>query len=459
MDLQLSTASDDRSLKGGATAILRNMYAETQTATDGRAVSLETASGIASFSDTPEGDVSAMTAREGLFNGDVFSVHGASLYRTDSSGQSTQLGQVDGDGPVTLAASRNEVLICVSPNLYSYNGGDIAKVDMAGRGCSSITQIGQRFVGTAVESDRFYWSALLDGRTWEGLNFATAEGRADTLVRAFATSQYIVLFGTETIELYGLNASPRTESDAFYRLSSGTMNHGLLAAGTVAQEDAFVFWLSDKKTIYAAAGYTPNKISSPYVQSLINQASDDELARATGFTYTEDGHTFYVFTVPGRFSVMYDLGAGKWVDRDTIGRPDWRAHIGVRAFNRMIVADTTGSALLDLSLEHNTDLGLPMIQEFSAPQPIRNSQVIEGITLDMFSNETGRIAMQFTENGGRTYTDWTNANMSSPDSEDTQVNWRPLGTGRPPERVYRFRCSVAARLTVRGCRINEGVDA
>ncbi len=458
MDVPLSTQAYDRSLTGGALEILRNMYSEPQSSTDGRSHTLKSRAGLKPFAAGYSGATRAMEANEGLFGGDLFTVNGGALHRTTKDGITTILGDVEGDGLVTIAASRTEVMVCVAPNLYSYNGTDLVAVDMAGRDCSSIAYLGQRFIGAAADSDRFYWSDLLDGRTWDGLNFATAEGRSDEIVRIYTTSQYVVLFGTESIEVYGLSANPRTESDAFYRVSTGAMPHGLFAPLSVAQEDSFVFWLSDRRTIYVAAGLRPSKISTPYVQNRLDALTDDELKVAHAYSYTQDGHTFYVFTVSGKFTLAYDLGTQKWQEWDTLGLGSWQAMIGTQAFDKIIVGNDQEDSLYELDLTAVRDNETEIVQDFSVSLAVREPFVVSDVTIDMWSDTYGQMFKRFTEDGGRTWSTWDGANVTAPSYEDNQVMWRRFGTARAPERIMQFRFSTGGNLVIRGARLNDGVN-
>ncbi|PCI53877.1 MAG: hypothetical protein COB36_11605 [Alphaproteobacteria bacterium] len=460
MDLQLSVEAYDRSTTGGALEILQNMYSEQQPETDGRGHTLLSGPGITAYRNGYlGGNVRGFLAKDGLFDGDIFSVHGTNVYRTDSAGVQTLLGSVPASGLVTIAASRNEVLVCVDPGLYSYNGVDFIPVVLPGFGVSSIAYIAQRFVGSSNSIDRWYWSDLLDGRTWDGLNFKTAEGEADKAVRVYTTPQYVVVFGTESTEVYGLNANPRTPADTFYRISTGAMAHGLLAPLSVAKEGAFIFWLSNKKNIFVASGFRPNKISTPYEQDLLDSLTDAELAGALGYSYTQRGHTFFVFTVPNKFTLTYDLGNQKWQIRKTLGGLSWRAELGIKAFGKVIAANTNSADLFEIDLDAKTDLGVPIVQEFTVSIPVRAPLVLEDLTIDMWSDTAGFMAMKFTQTGGRgAWTSFVDARMSAPSYEDTQVMWRDLGTARAPERIQRFRISDPANVMVRGARANDGID-
>ena len=450
----LSSQAYDRAQRGGAVEILLNMYAEIQPESDGRKLTLLSAPGLVPWSEGFDGNTRAMEAKDGLFSGDIFSISGGTAYRTNRDGMQTVLGTVPVTGNVSIAIGRQEVLFCVAPNLYSYDGGSFVQVDMAGQPCGSITEIGQRFVGSVLNGDRFYWSDLLDGRTWDGLNFATAEGESDNIVRAYATNQYVYLYGTETVEIFGQTTNPRNPSEAFYNINNAAMEHGLLSYDSLAHEDQILVWLSSRKTIYLSTGFNPTKISTPYVQDLLEKLTVEQLQSAVAYTYTQVGHTFYVFTVPGEFTLSYDLGRQKWEKRQTHPLKEWGAARAVETFGLIITAPIVGGTLSELNIKAKENV----IQEFSVVIPAVQPFRLSDLTLDMWSDTAGLIHMRHSANGGRTWSAWIEREMTSPDEENRQVLFRRLGTVRAPERIIQFRISNPANVTITRARINDGLN-
>ena len=454
-DIALSTQAFDRSSRGGSSEFLLNMYSEPQSNGE---IHLLSQPGVTQFSTGYAGNLRFMDAKEGVFGGDIFSIHGTGVYRTNSAGVVTEIGQVPATGEVTIAIGRNEVLFCVAPGMWSYNGVDFVPVTLPSVGASTVDYIAQRFVATVPNDDRWYWSNIFDGRTWDGLDFITAEGKADVALRVHTTEQFVFIFGTESAEIYSPNTNPRSSSDAFRRVTTGAMPNGLLASQSIAQEGELLFWVSDRRNVFIANGFRPLKISTPWVHDIMDSYTEAQLVDLIGFAYTLSGHTFFVLTLQGEFTISYDVGQRKWNKLSTLSLGSWRLARGVDIFGQVIGGNPDNADLFALDINENLDAGEQIVQEFSALIQVRQPTALNDLTVDLFSSEAGIISASFSDNFGRTFTSLTDtAVMTSPSgNEDNQVMWRNLGTIRAREQLWRFRMSDPAKITVHGARINDG---
>lgn len=232
---------------------------------------------------------------------------------------------------------------------------------------------------------RWYFSDLNDLQTWDGLNFFTAEGDADFLVRTFADKNELLLFGTDTLEFWRVVGG----DDVF---SYNTFaQRGCLAPFSVAAEDNSVFWVANDKTVCRIDGYRPAIISNPVISEWIEAAPNPEEGRA--FIYTFRGHKFYVLTFPNYGTRKFDISNGLWSTDQSWGEEEWRVLGGA---GRPVDYCLTPTAIVTLDGAVNTDEG-GIIERGGVSAPIYNGGerfTIPELYLDV---EVGRVAVTSTE--------------------------------------------------------------
>jgi hypothetical protein len=154
-----------------------NVYAE-QTPTSDTQVALISRPGLGLLSTVGSGPINGLFSKAGTLSGDVFSLSGSALYRGTSS-----IGALAGTGVVSFAGGYGEILVCRGSTMRRYNGSisNVTFPDSAG--VRAVCFIGSLFVAVrADDSAKFYWSAPLDGSSWDALDFATAEREPDQLL-------------------------------------------------------------------------------------------------------------------------------------------------------------------------------------------------------------------------------------------------------------------------------------
>jgi hypothetical protein len=130
---------------------------------------------------------------------------------------------------VSWAASDIELVVCRGGHAYSYNGVNLAAIafpDTAN--VTAVTFLAGLFVFARASSHKFYWSAVLDARTIDPLDFASAESSPDWLLDALAAGDVLYLGGKDSIEAWyptGDGTLP------FLRISQRTTTMGVAATG------------------------------------------------------------------------------------------------------------------------------------------------------------------------------------------------------------------------------------
>lgn len=306
----LPAAAPSRSRAASAQALI-NLYPEVG---EGGAVTLYGTPGKALLLAVGSGPIRAMF----VFGNALYVVSGTEVYSVSDALVATSLGSLHtGYGRVYFASNGLDVLLVDGVSGYRIVAGvlsEIADVDFPS-GVTWCDCVDGFYLVGGDGSQKFYKSGLLDGSTWDGLDFASAEGDPDALLRGIVSTREILLFGTRSLEFW---SNTGAANFPFERIGNAFVEQGCLARDSVAKLDSGVFWLGrsaeGQGIVWRLNGYTPVRISTHAEEYEISRWLDPSTAFA--WTYVDGGHAFYVLTSPsGDISLAYDVATGKWHQR------------------------------------------------------------------------------------------------------------------------------------------------
>lgn len=231
----------------------------------------------------------------------------------------TERGTLDtSTGRCTMVFDDNgDVLISDGATAYHWEGATFTEPDTQGD-IGPLTFLGGFAVGNTPGTGQFKWSAVNDMQSWDGLDFATAEGKTDNLVRVYAAQNELWLFGEETTEIWPLTGG--ADSPFTYNAS---MQRGCGAAHSVVSEDNSLFWLGNDWIIYRADGFRPMAVSNPSVQEAINDVPEASRSLCEAFSYTDGFNKFVTFRFPGYLTLQYNVATQFWNIAQTFEQNDW----------------------------------------------------------------------------------------------------------------------------------------
>jgi len=273
------------------------------------------------------------------------------------------IGYVSGTGPVSMTDNGTQIFIAANPDGYIYNANtqQFAQItDEDFPGAVTVGYLDGYFVFNEPNSQRVWVTALLDGTSIDPLDFASAEGSPDGLVSLIIDHREAWLFGTNSVEVW-YNSG---EADFPLTRIQGAYNEiGCIAPYSVAKMDNSVFWLGadarGQGIVYRAQGYQGVRVSTHAVEFAIQQY--DDLADAVGYTYQQDGHTFYVLNFTNADTTwVYDAATGSWHERAGFRNGDFKRHRGnchVRFDGEPIIGDYENGNLYAFSLDVFSDNG------------------------------------------------------------------------------------------------------
>lgn len=287
----------------------------------------------------------------------LYVVSGSKFYAVTSTGTSIEKGDVAGSGPVSMADNGTQIFIAADPTGYIYNtrSDEFAEItDPDFPGAAVVGYLDGYFVFVEPDSQRIWVTSLLDGTSVDPLDFVSAEGDPDNVVSMIVDHREVWLFGNNSTEVWynaGLSDFP------LVRVQGAFNELGCAARYSVAKMNNQIYWLGKdargQGMVYVANGYTGQRISTHAVEWQIQQYGT--LTDAIGFTYQQDGHSFYVLTFPTADKTwVYDAMTGAWHERAGWSNGEWTRYRGAtQAFfnNENVVGDFGNGNIYALSAD------------------------------------------------------------------------------------------------------------
>jgi len=294
-----------------------------------------------------------------------YAVSGARLYRIDTSWNVTPIGGVSGTGPVSMVDNGTQLFIAANPDGYIYDAAteayaEITDVDFPG--AVTVGYLDGYFIFQEPNSDRFWTSELLDGTQIDPLSFASAEGMPDKLISLFVDHREVWLFGTQSVEVwYDAGTTPFPLA----RIQGAVNELGCAATYSVAKMDNSLFWLGadarGQGIVFRAQGYSGQRVSTHAVEYAIQ--SYGTISDAIGFTYQQDGHSFYVLTFPtAQKTWVFDMATQAWHERAGFANGEFirhRANCQMFFNNEVVVGDFQNGKIYAYDLDVFADDNLP----------------------------------------------------------------------------------------------------
>ena len=410
--------------------------------------------GLTAYATIGASPVRGIFAQPGTFGGDPVAVAGTTLYRNGAA-----LGTVPGASRVTFAGDGLEMVIATGAALYRTDGvGVFAVAFPDAAGVSIVAYLGSYFLASRAGSGKFYWSNILDGATWQALNFATAERDPDNLVGMSVVSDELWLFGERTTEVWYQGGDANAP---FVRAQGRLYSKGCRARDTIAKADNTVAWVGDDGIVYRGDS-VPLRISDFGIEERIARSAISDL-RAWAFVF--EGHALYCLTTSeGTF--VYDFASGEWCEFASYNRTGWRAHVGTQLGDGRVIAgdDTTGQLWL---IDRNalTDGPDPIARLFSAAIPTGGGGFsLDSVLLDMSTGGAALVVdpvveMRRSGDGGRTWGNWRQASVGKQGQYQRRIAFRRLGHIEEPGVVMEFRMTDAAPWRISRVRVNDANGA
>jgi hypothetical protein len=433
----------------------------------------------------------------------LYVASGGKLYRVDGNYAITELGLINGSGPVSMADNGVQLFVACNPDAFVYNAntGVFAQVtDPDFPGAVSVGYLDSYFVFNEPDSQRVWVTSLLDGTAIDPLDFASAEGNPDNIVSLMVDHREVWLFGNNTVEVW-YNAGAADFPLA--RIEGAFMETGCLAPYSVAKLDNSVFWLgSDARgngIVYRNQGYNAQRVSTHAVEWQIQQYA--VLNDAIGYSYQQDGHSFYVLTFPtAQATWVFDVATGLWHERAYWDGVQYRRHrsncqanfngqvlVGdwetgfIYAFSQDTYNDNgqaqrwlrswralpTGQNTLKRTAHHTLQLDCEsgvgagtvstffLLTENSVNLTTESGLQLVTSLVSLTDGANPQVMLRWSDDGGHTWSNEHWAGMGKIGEYGKRVIWRRLGmTTKLRDRVYEVSGSDPVKIAIMGAELS-----
>lgn len=399
----------------------------------------------------------AVGVGRGMFehNGVLYKVTGTTLYSVSASGAHTALGTIPGTARCIFDGIGSNVVVVTQGVPYLYNGSTVAAItDVDLETPNSATHLNNIIIYDG-DGGRFCSSDVGDATSIDGANYATAESRPDDLVRVYAFNQLLFLLGQKSIEIWWNDGAG---SPPFSRVEGGIISVGLGALHSVASNDQAMYWLGDDSHVYRYAGQTSERVSSTSIHHEI--ANLGSVSDAIGLCFNLENQDFYLLTLPvANKSWLFSESTG-WT---TLSSGGGRTYIASYAYvyRRHLVEDYRNGNIYELDLNTYTDNGTEQVRIrdtapihgalFGAPgkrvELNRFELIMEtGVGLSAGQGINPKVALSFSDDGGRTFGTEMWAEMGASGEFQHSVSWSGLGSFY--ERILRVMVSDPVAVSI-----------
>ena len=410
---------------------------------------------------------------EWQFGGYGYAVSGSTLYQIDTSWTATAKGTVSGTGPVSMADNGTQLFIAANPDGFIYNAttGVFQQItDPDYPGAVTVGYIDGYFVFNEPNSQRLWVTSLLDGTSVDPLEFASAEGNPDNVTSVFVDHREVWVFGTNSTEVWydaGLLDFPLT------RIQGAFNELGCAAPYSVAKMDNQIYWLGRDARghgmVYRAAGYIGQRVSTHAIEWQMQSYTD--LSDAVGYTYQQDGHSFYVLNFPSANTTwVFDVATGAWHERASLVDGEFSRH---RANCQMffngenVVGDHENGKLYKFDLDVFADDGQPQkwLRSWRAlptgsntlARTVQHSMQLDcetGVGLNAGQGSDPQVMLRWSDDGGHTWSNEHWKSMGRIGRYGYRTIWRRLGaTMKIRDRVYEVSGTDPVRVFIMGAEL------
>jgi hypothetical protein len=425
---------------------LVNLFVEASPTTQSGVV-LQSRPGLEEADEVGSGPIRALYRADGVLEGDLIVVSGSTVYR-----EGVSLGTLVGTGPVSFAADEDEIVINAGTGIYRSTGGALALVDFPDEAdVTKLVDTAGYFIALRAGTQQFYFSEVLDGSSWDALDYASTENEPDPGRDAVIFNDAIAFLGSQTTEFWAKTGDPDAP---FAPIEGRVYQKGIIATGCVAKFDNSFAWIGDNGIVYTA-GNVPERISDVGIEERIAQSDSYAV-----WSFFFEGHEFLAIRL-SQGTWLYDAQTRQWCEFASYGETNWRARCATQD-GRLFGDDQTGT-LWQWSAGY-TDAGGPLERRFRSGIPLPGG-TLRGDNLRLTANvgETSSLSgdyanpvveMQSSRDAGRTWGNWRSAPLGAQGRYRTRCEWRRLGLFDDPGMLAEFRCSDPVPFRISGVDVN-----
>lgn len=407
--------------------------------------------------------VAAKTSVRGMFLGDqadtafFYAAIDDKLYKVKNDGTApTEVGALSNDNkPIKWATggSGRDTVIVSNSVAYSLISGTLAAIsDLSAKSITAIASMDNYWIA-GLSDGTYYISGLNDPTSWDALDFEVADDASQPVLNIQTSNHQLWLLGrTRTNVWYNSGAT----FFPFEQVKGVQIRFGCMAPDSPAIVDNSITWLARNEhggpCVVAARNYSPQRISTPAIESMIAALSTHD--DAIGFGIENEGHVFYFLTFPtGNLTLCYDFTTNMWHERDYWTGTVYQAHLAkchvISGGKHYVGARNAGTIYL-MSNTAYLD-GAQAIRRLRRSGHLsEENELIRYASLELDLEKglggTGTnptASLRWSDDGGKTWTSPLTASIGETPLYGIEVIWYRLGAGR--DRVFEVTSTAAIR--------------
>lgn len=344
------------------------------------------------------------------------------------------------------------------PNAFDGNPGTTCEfTSFGGYGPNGHAALGYDF-GSGNEK-------AIDSATWNNNNVSPDNARSPSIIRVQCSQDGTVWrdVTSATGLTWGANETKTWTFTPPIVVPGGEANAGMFAALTVYKTDpitrlglfaAYATYQGPKPkatrdstfAAYVVYEMNPNNIprNSTYAAYVVWTENHGAEARTRAWTYTLDGHTFYVLDLGEEGTFAYDVTTSQWAQFQTSGYAGWNIRAGTMwgEDNRIVGGDTLYHTVWELDPDTFLDDGFRAIEHIVTGGVMTRSRIYHAVealrvagSLGYFtSGSDATIMLRYSDDNGQT---WVTAEiLPVEEGVPLEAAWRSLGSFMAPGRVF-----------------------
>lgn len=386
----------------------------------------------------------------------AFAVTTTKFYEIFKNGTFSELGTIDISGRAMMEDNGLQVVVVDGTNGFYFDLATSTVVQFSGPGwypAKTVTYQDGYLVFERTGTGQFFITDLLSV-VFDPTKFATAEGQPDSLIRVLSDHRELILFGSESIEFWYNSGDP---DFAFERNQGAFVEKGLGARYSAIKQNNTIYFIGSDLMVYQMSGYVPIRISTHVVEEDLKGV---DLSDAYAYGYQEDGHLFYVLTIPANnVTWCFDISTQKWHKRRSYQFGRHYSNNAIFFDSKTLVGDFQSGRIYQMTTKHLLDDGQPIVREFILPTVSngRDFFTLDSFELDMSSGvglTTGQgsdpiAQLTFSRDNGKTWSNIKERKIGKRGKYLTRVKWDRLGNAR--QFVLKVKISDPIPIDIGGC--------
>lgn len=374
--------------------------------------------------------------------GELYALQGGFFRQINTDGSYDTLGAIDDSMDATISGNNGDVVGVSGGKYYHWDGATLTE-PTAGAFSSfgSVTYLANYTILSERDGRKIQWSDLADASTLPGLNFATADGRDDAIVRVMAINGTLWVFKETSREVW--YHTEQAGPDAFLRVSGGIYDVGLAGHSLIAQIPASAFLVGSDGRAHLVEGHGLRPVSTPPVETAI-KTGDPKYC----LTYEDEGHTFCAIIFGDRPAWVYDIATGEWHERAQGTDLDpWTASVSASSGGVWYLGNDVG--VISTMSRSNADGAVPLVREVTSATLRQDGARFVVRDLEVWMRRgfaTGSVGLFMSRDGGVTWGLEKTRSTGPVGDYDGRIIWRNLGLFR--QATAKLRWSDASDVSI-----------